>query len=184
MKAEWINPFLDAIAATFDHLQVNWERGAPSVVYSPLPLCGITTDIGITGDVQGKFLLSCTMESALMLANQFANTFGMLPSDAFGEMERSAFAEITNLIGGKTASGFSGADLQVNISPPSLIEGSLVVATVFAAQILKIPVMFVDHYGATNDVKYSSLNHSIYRQKKINEGPASRQVIDVYVAVR
>lgn len=141
MKAEWINPFLQAIGTTFDHIKVIWQRGTPSLVHSPLPLSGITTDIGITGDVQGKFLLSCTLEAALMLSNHFGSTFGMPPSKTFGDMERSAFAEITNLIGGQTATGFSGADLQVNISPPSLMEGDHIVATVFASQILKIPVM-------------------------------------------
>lgn len=141
MKAEYINPFLAAISSTFEHLEVKWQRGIPSLVHSPLQMSGITTDIGITGDIQGKFFLSCTLDTALSLANKFGSTFGMPPSTDFNEMERSAFSEITNLIGGQTATGFSGSNLHVDISPPSITEGESILTTVFTSQIFKIPIM-------------------------------------------
>lgn len=144
MKVEWINPFLAARGSIFDHLKVKWQRGMPFLVQAPLPLNGITSDIDITGDVQGKFLLSCPMDSALMLANQFGSTFGMPPSIAFEDMQRSAFSEIANLIGGKTAASFSRANLQVNISPPSLMEGEHLLSTIVPSQMLKIPFTIED----------------------------------------
>ena len=94
MKAEWINPFLQAVVSTFDHLDIKWQRGAPSLGQSPLPLSGIT------GDAQGKVLISCSLDSALMLDNQFDSTFGMPPSEVFAEIERSALLNLPTLLEG------------------------------------------------------------------------------------
>lgn len=77
----------------------------------------------------------------MILANQFGQSFGLPPSETFGDMERSALAEIANMIGGTAATGFSENGLKVNISPPSLMEGNHILATVFAAQILQIPIL-------------------------------------------
>ena len=91
--------------------------------------------------VKGKFFFSCPQKTALFLANKLCSTMGLPESQEFAEMEHSVFSEISNMIGGTAATNFSLAGRAVNISPPSIIEGSQIIATVLTRQILKISLL-------------------------------------------
>ena len=141
MNAEIMNPFLGAIDHTFKSFGIDWGREALALIVPPLQLDGVTVDVGVVGDVKGKFFFSCPQKTALFLANKLCVSMGLAESEEFGEMEHSAFSEISNMMGGTAATNFSLIGKSVNISPPSIIEGSQIIATVFTRQILKISLV-------------------------------------------
>lgn len=140
MDVNIINAFLTAMLQMLDNLEAKGERGRVQGLIPPLPLGEVTTDTGVIGDLSGKFLISANHETALFLANRLGHRYGMPPSKTFGPMERSAFQEISNIVGGLASSVFANSDISVNIMPPKIIEEILVDLGNQSSVVVKIPI--------------------------------------------
>lgn len=141
MNDNLVNPFITALFQLLENLHADVERGNIQGLKPPLALHGVTMDIRITGDIQGRFLISTDQNTALFLANKFSSQFGMPPSNQFGPMEISALQEITNIIGGKAVTLLAKFRRSIDITPPTIIEGSdLLDGNIFSNIVFKIPV--------------------------------------------
>ncbi len=140
MDVSILNPFLTAMFQLLDNLETQCERGSIQGIKPPVQLEGLTIDIGVIGDISGKFLISVSPKTALFLANRLGKSYGMLPPETFGPMEKSAFQEISNIIGGLASSILANSNLTVNITPPTIIEGSTVDTGAYSRMVIKIPI--------------------------------------------
>lgn len=159
MQKEWLEPFLQALVSTFSNLGVVWKRDSLTFVSPTVTLSALTVDVGIVGEVSGKFQFTCTKETGLFLANKFRVSNYMEPVDTFGDLERSAFSEIANWLGASAATAFSkgvldtktgaviSAPLKINISPPSVTEGEQVVSHLFTKYVVAIKLDLEGHKG-------------------------------------
>ena len=124
MNAKFVSTFLTALVQILEDFRIESERGSIQDLNPPLELGGVTIDITIKGDIEGRFLISTDRDTALFLANKFSSQFGMPPSDQFGPMEKSAMQEISNIIGGTAVRAFSEFQVMIDITPPVFFEGS------------------------------------------------------------
>ncbi|EGW37263.1 chemotaxis protein CheX [Desulfosporosinus sp. OT] len=145
MNADLINPFITALFQLLENLNADVERGSIQGLKPPLALHGITMDIRVKGDIQGRFLISTDHNTALFLANKFSSQFGMPPSNQFGPMEKSALQEITNIIGGKAVTLLAKFRHSIDITPPTIIEGSDLEGNIVSNIVFKIPVNIKAH---------------------------------------
>jgi chemotaxis protein CheX len=138
MKAEFINPFTQA---TFDVLNMLGafapKIGKLGVKNTPIQSPGVSSIIGIIGDVKGQVIYSFNEETGKNIASTMM--MGM-PVDQFDEMAKSAVSELSNMISGNASTGISALGVTVDISPPSLITGSGVSISSHLPKMLVVPI--------------------------------------------
>ncbi|MGL1891930.1 MAG: chemotaxis protein CheX [Spirochaetaceae bacterium] len=91
----------------------------------------VLVTIGLTGDVSGYLMLESDLNSANNFVKILAEYVGMedIEND-FGDFHKSTFSEIVNQICGRTTIHLSEIDLDCNITPPSIIVGSSIFASI------------------------------------------------------
>ena len=123
MNAAIINRFLlAALAILSDHYHISMKpRGEAKTVHSTSALDAVTVMLGITGDVEGQFMLGCDAQTALNIARV------MMDNPEYPELDelcRSALAELGNMIGGRTATNLAEMGLLCSLTPPSVVSST------------------------------------------------------------
>lgn len=71
MKAEFVNPFLEATAVVFkDMLGVELIRGKTSIKQTPAPSQDIAIMLGVTGVVSGQIVYSVNIETVYKIVRK------------------------------------------------------------------------------------------------------------------
>lgn len=152
MKVEYINPFIEASKSIINQLTgLNPSLGKVYIKSVPYKGDNVVVIIGLTGTIQGNVVISFRRT----LACKIASTMMMgMPVSELDEMAKSAIAELCNMILGKTASIFSQNNLDINITPPTILIGEKMELTTSKAVIICIPLDFGNDDIMEIDISY------------------------------
>ena len=119
MKAEYINPFLEASINLFrEHLKFDIKNNTPFINQDSQNLNEVSAIIGLAGDIAGAVVLSFTRETAIAMASRFSGqTYHALSKEVI-----DAVGELVNIIAGNAKKDLLG--FRIEISLPGVITGN------------------------------------------------------------
>jgi len=118
MKAEYVNPFLQAASLVFKQLlQVDLVRGKTIVKQSLMPGQEIAIYIDVTGLVNGRVVYSLTIDGARKIFEKLGGT-----PDSFAMEYRDVLGEIANMITGNALNIFMSRNEFLDVSVPVVID--------------------------------------------------------------
>ena len=121
MKAEYINPFLVAVAGVLQELipDLEIERLPLQKLSTPMLTKGCASLIGVTGEVEGRVVFEMEINVAVKLAS------GMIGEELteFDTMVSSSINEIANMICGRAISILNDSGKKLDISAPTIFVG-------------------------------------------------------------
>lgn len=121
MKAEHINPFIQTLENTVRNFcKEEIERTGAYLNRSPFATKGIAISIGITGQIEGYFVLTLSQSSAIHIVRKMT---GNLNTKELDEMGKSAISELCNIIAGNACSILAQANINTEITPPLIVDG-------------------------------------------------------------
>jgi chemotaxis protein CheX len=137
MKAEFINPFLQAATQVLEsELGSAPARGNIGLQRSPYTSNDVTAVVGVTGSVAGMVMISMAESTARAMV-------GVMMGQEFPEFDalaQSGIAEIGNVITGRAAVLLAEAGFPSNLAPPMLIIGRGTMLSTLDVQRLVIPL--------------------------------------------
>ncbi|MDO5518133.1 MAG: chemotaxis protein CheX [Clostridium sp.] len=122
MDVKHINPVIESFVNIMPQLglsNVNKENVSlkGNLIESP----GVVIIIGLIGDVKGNIIYGMSIEDAKKIASIMMMGMSV---DEFNEMAQSAISELVNMLTANVATNFSRDSIAVDISTPTLIQGS------------------------------------------------------------
>lgn len=146
MKAEYINPFIQAAQGVFNTLlNADAKLGKVYLKSSPFSVCDMIIMIGVVGQIRGQVCLELTLDTAEKIVSTMMG--GMTDVD-MDEIGTSAIAELGNMIMGNTCTIFSKNKINIDITPPTILSGDKIKISNKVATIT-IP-MIIEGYGSIN----------------------------------
>ena len=140
MKAEYINPFIEASQSVFKALlNTDIELGKLSLKSSPFSSSGMIIMIGVVGEVRGQVCFELTADTAEKIVSTMMG--GIIVSD-MDEIATSAIGELGNMIMGNACTIFANNEIKIDITPPTILTGDKIkisnkIATIMVPLILK-----------------------------------------------
>jgi len=134
-----INQFLIAtVKVLHDHFHVDIEQSEPPhAIRGNDALDEVTVLLGITGDLEGHFLLGCSTPSALGIARNMMNNQDY---PAFDDLCASALAELGNMIAGTTMTQLAGLGHTCNLLPPYVLRAEHAMMKLAVPVVIKLPL--------------------------------------------
>jgi len=137
MKAEFINPFLQAATTVLEsELGSAPQRGNIGLQRSAYTSNEVTAVVGVTGTVSGMVMFSMAESTARSMV-------GVMMGQEFPEFDalaQSGIAEIGNVITGRAAVLLAEAGFPSDLAPPMLIVGKGTLLSTLDVQRLVIPL--------------------------------------------
>ena len=122
INAEFVNPFLEAASAVFKSiLNVDLRRGTLVIKASPIPSLDVSIIIGITGGVTGEVVYSLGFVTVEKIANVLMP--GLSPEQIKSEY-KDIIGELANMITGNAMNLFASSGMTIEITTPTVVEGS------------------------------------------------------------
>ena len=132
INVEYVNVFLKAAAQVMkDVCQMNLSIGRPYVKQTEFENETVVVNIGITGQLRGLVLLAMPKEVACDIASRMC----FMTIEKLDEISLSALSELGNMIFGNAATVLSTKGIIVDITPPSIIQGSFKLSSSHAKNI-------------------------------------------------
>lgn len=120
MDVNHVNPFLQAVELVLGQLGIrDIKKGSIKVKDEMYVEKDITAFLGIVGEIKGNVSYSFDSQTAMRIVS--AMMMGM-PVTELMELERSALAELANMITGNAVGRLKGFK-DLDITPPSVIMG-------------------------------------------------------------
>jgi chemotaxis protein CheX len=139
MKAEYVNPFLQAFDNVVGQVvNVKPERGQLFIKEGSVKSGEVVISIGVTGDLTGSVILNMSERTAKFVASKMM--FGMEVKE-LDDMAKSAISELGNMIAGNSASFFMDIGKNINITPPSLYTGTNMTLYAYKGKALCVPMI-------------------------------------------
>ena len=137
MKAEFINPFLQAASEVLSaELGSTPRRGNIGLQRSAYTSDDVTAVVGVTGSVAGMVLYAMTETTArAIVAKMMGQDF-----PEFDALAQSGIAEIGNVITGRAAVLLAEAGFPSDLAPPMLLIGHGTLVSTLDVQRLVIPL--------------------------------------------
>ncbi len=143
MDARFINPVIDAFREILPQLGFSdIKRGNLSVGSNSVESLGVTVIIGMTKGIRGNVAYNMTEETAMAIASTM---MGGMPVAQFDDLPQSAISEMVNMVTANAAMRFEQMEIQVDISPPSLVVGADFRARLLQEKFLVIEMLANDH---------------------------------------
>ncbi len=119
MKAQYINPFLNATMGLFkDFLALEVSSGKPVILEDPKDLSEVSALIGLAGETTGAVVLSFSHDMALKVVSLMTGTkYAFLGSEVL-----DGVGELVNIIAGNAKKDLN--DFRISISLPGVITGN------------------------------------------------------------
>jgi chemotaxis protein CheX len=132
VSAEHINPFLMASSTILKEMCfVEASIGKPFIKSPAFFEDTLLILIGFTGAMKGQVIIAFEQSVACDIASKMM----MMPVATLDEMAMSAIGELGNMIMGNTATIFSTKGIGIDITPPTIGNGTMVFSTNYAANI-------------------------------------------------
>jgi chemotaxis protein CheX len=140
MNVEHINPFLMASTKILKEMCfVDAKVGKP-YIKDPVFLDNtMVILIGFTGEMNPQVMISFENRIACDIASKMI----MMPITEMDELSRSAICELGNMIMGNTATLFSTKGIAIDITPPTVGNGTMYFSNNFARNVC-IPLEYED----------------------------------------
>lgn len=140
MNAEHINPFLLASTKVLkDMCFVDAKVGKP-YLKDPVFLDNtMVILIGFTGEMRGQAMIALEHNVACDIASKMM----MMPVSVMDELSKSAICELGNMIMGNTATIFSTKGIAIDITPPTVGNGTMTFSNNYAQNIC-VPLEYED----------------------------------------
>ncbi len=120
IKAEYVNPFLEAAALVFkDMLGVELTRGRTAIKENPNPTNEIAIILGITGKVTGQVVYSMNLETALKIVDKLMP--GMDKETLMNEY-KDVLGEVGNMITGNAINIFLKNHEDLDVTVPQVVD--------------------------------------------------------------
>lgn len=141
VNADHINPFLMASTKILKEMCfVDAKLGKP-YLKSPVFLEDtLVIIIGFTGEMKGQVMIAFPNSIACDIASKMI----MMPITEMDELAKSAIGELGNMIMGNTATIFSTKGISIDITPPTVGNGTMSFTTNYASNIC-IPLTYEDN---------------------------------------
>ena len=141
VNAEHINPFLMASTKILKEMCfVDAKVGKPYIKSPAFFDNTLLIMIGITGEMRGQAMIAFEHNIACDIASKMI----MMPITEMDELSRSAICELGNMIMGNTATIFSTKGIAIDITPPTIGNGTMSFTNNFAQNIC-IPLIYEDN---------------------------------------
>jgi len=139
INVDHINPFLMASTKILKEVCFIEPKHGKPFIRDPVFLDNtILIIIGITGKVmKGQVMISFEHEIALDIASRMI----MMPVSEMDEFALSAISELGNMILGNAATIFSTQGIEIDITPPTVGNGTISFSNIFATNIC-IPIVY------------------------------------------
>ena len=122
MDVKHINPVIESFENIMPQLGLSSvSKEVISLKGNFIESPGVIIIIGLIGDVKGNIIYGMKMDDAKKMASTMM--MGM-PVEEFNEMAQSAISELVNMLTANVATNFSRDNINVDISTPTLIQGS------------------------------------------------------------
>lgn len=141
LNSDHLNPFLMASTNILKEMCfVDAELGEP-YIKDPVFLDNtLVILIGFTGEIRGQVMIAFEQEIACDIASKMI----MMPITEIDEFAKSAISELGNMILGNTATIFSTKGIEIDITPPTVGNGTMSFTNNFAQNIC-IPLGYEDN---------------------------------------
>jgi chemotaxis protein CheX len=152
MKAEYINPFVEASTNIINQTTgLSPILGKIYVKDAPYKSDNVLVMIGLTGKIFGSVVITFSQKVACNIAS--AMMMGM-PVNELDEISKSAIGELCNMILGNTATLFSQKGVNVDITPPTIFTGNNMELSVHKSVVVCVPLLFNDGTKIEIDISY------------------------------
>lgn len=137
MNVQFLNPFIEA---AFSVLQAEANLEAKRKDLS-LQKAASTTDevtvlVSMVGQVKGIVLYGMSEKMSLGIVSRILDQ----PFEEFDDLAQSGIGELGNVITGQAGQRLAGAGYEVNISPPTLIQGKGAIISTLDFDRLVVPL--------------------------------------------
>jgi chemotaxis protein CheX len=140
VNADHITPFLLASTKILkDMCFVDTKVGKPYIKNPAFFDNTLIILIGFTGEIRGQTIIA--FENAI--ACDIASKMIMMPITEMDELAKSAIGELGNMIMGNTATIFSTKGIAIDITPPTVGNGTMTFSSTFAHNIC-VPLEYED----------------------------------------
>lgn len=138
VNVEHINPFLLASTKILKEMCfIDSQIGKPFIKNPAFFNDTLIILIGITGEMRGQAMIAFDNKVACDIASKMC----MMPITEMDDLAKSAISELGNMIMGNTATIFSTKGIAIDITPPTVANGSMSFSTTYASNIC-IPLTY------------------------------------------
>ncbi|GLX67113.1 chemotaxis protein CheX [Paenibacillus glycanilyticus] len=138
MKAEYINPFLEAATIVIEQVvQIRPSTGKLGLKNIEMVENHIWIQIGINGQMNGDIVFGLSEQVALKMVSAMMGGFIISELDEIG---RSAISELGNMISGNASTMLYNQGVSVDITPPRIIQ-SASAESLSSGQALTVPLI-------------------------------------------
>ena len=132
VNVEHINPFLMASTKILKEMcSIDTTVGKPSIKNPTFYADTLIILIGFTREMKGQAMIAFNNTVACDIASKMI----MAPITQMDELAKSAIGELGNMIMGNTATIFSTKGLAIDITPPTIGNGTISFTSTFAQNI-------------------------------------------------
>ena len=130
VNVEHINPFLMASTKILKEMCfVDAQIGKPYIKNPAFFEDTLIILIGFTGEMRGQAMIAFANSVSCDIASKMI----MMPITVMDELAKSAISELGNMIMGNTATIFSTKGIAIDITPPTVANGSMSFSTTYAS---------------------------------------------------
>jgi chemotaxis protein CheX len=136
MKAEYINPFLEAATIVIEQvIQIRPSTGKLGLKNIEMVENHIWIQIGINGQMNGDIVFGLSEQVALKMVSAMMGGYIISELDEIG---RSAISELGNMISGNASTMLYNQGVTVDITPPRIIQS---VQGLMSGKALSVPLI-------------------------------------------
>ncbi len=140
VNVDHINPFIMAATKIFKEMCfIDTKIGKPYINNTSTFSDNLIILIGFTGEMKGQAIIAFRKEIACDVASKMI----MMPVTEMDELANSAIGELGNMIMGNTATIFSTKGIAIDITPPTIGNGTVSFTTNYAQNIC-VPLTYED----------------------------------------
>ncbi len=137
MRVEYINPFVEsAFNVLKEVLGTELTRGELYLKSTSQSILGVTTIVGLTGDVEGRVLFDMAPETALAIASAMNGE----ELKTFDDLAKATISELANMITAQAVTKLHDLGFDFDITPPALFTGDNMEVSDTEVEALIVPV--------------------------------------------
>lgn len=151
MKQEYINPFIESSINVITEITGLKPRlGKAYIKNVPYATTQLVVLIGLAGEIRGNVIISFNNK----LACQIASIMICEDISELDEISKSAISELSNVIVGNAISIFSLNNIDIDITPPTVLTGDNMKLSPNQSTTICLPLQFEDGEMIEIDISF------------------------------